>query len=79
MNKKYKTIARNIKNKCECDIEMYVQDGDNISLYNFHQIFVEGEPIWDVQKLEKDVWRLSEAAISFENKNEAKRKLIPKQ
>lgn len=77
-NKTFREIAKHIRNRCECDIRMFVQDKDNISLYNFHQSFIDNEPVWNVQKLDAPIWKLSEEALKFESKTSGIQKKLKK-
>ena len=73
LNRNFNGIAKSIINKEESDIKMCVQDGDDISLYNFHQSFENNKPICSAVKLDEPVWKLSEEAMKKENNNVKKK------
>lgn len=66
LSKNFPNIAKSIISNEECDIEMLVQNGDDIKVYNFHQLFKDGSPVWCGEQVDTPVWRLSEEAIKHE-------------
>ena len=60
-------IGKSLKNKEECDIKLCIQKGEEFTLYYIHQSFKEGNPVWEVVDTNSNVWRLTEAAMEYEN------------
>ncbi len=67
INMNFYDIVRKILTKEECDIKICIQDEDNITLYYVHQHFKDDKPIWDVVKINNEIWKLSEAILKLKN------------
>lgn len=67
INMKFNDIGRSLKAKCECDIKLCIQNGDELILYYVHQFFNGSEPVWSVVKTNNDVWRLTEEVLKYKN------------
>ncbi len=72
INMNFYDIVRKIEiQKEECDIKICIQDEDNITLYYVHQHFKDDKPIWDVVKINNEIWKLSEAILKLKNKRDS--------
>ena len=67
INMNFYDIVRKILTKEECDIKICIRDEDNITLYYVHQHFKDDKPIWDVVKINNEIWKLSEAILKLKN------------
>ena len=66
INMNFYDLGKSIKEKRDCDIKVCIQNGEDITIYYVHQLFVNGEPVWNVERTENEVWRLTEEALKFE-------------
>lgn len=69
INMKFDDIGRSLREKCETDIKICIQNGDELVIYYVHQSFNGSEPVWSVVKTNSDVWKLTEEVLKFENKS----------
>lgn len=75
LDRGYSDILKAIIERHECDIEMIVENEEDFAHFCIHQVFIENELVWNIEKVDTPVWCLSEAVLE-KNKKESQKKLL---